>query len=111
MGERTEEAESMSGNKIRIVVPESDSLYTRTQGTKIFVGDTELSGVVKVECLAVPNSLWEATITLQAPPPDISYVGRIFVRPARRWWHRLFKSKDVEVTDLSEVAIRFGKSN
>lgn len=101
----------MSSDKIRIVVPESDSLYTRTQGTKIFVGETELSGVVKVECLAVPNSLWEARITLQAPPPDISYVGQFFVRPARRWWHRFFKPKDVEITELSEIARRFGKAN
>lgn len=99
-------------NLVRIVPPEpSEFGWTKTQGTKVFVGDQEIRHVVRIETMAEPNSLWECTITLQAVPPDVPMVGRFFVQPAKRWWHRWFKPKQVELTDMADLVRRFGKND
>lgn len=94
---------------IRIVPPEPDEMgVTRAQGTKVYVGDQEVTGVIRVETAAEVNGLWVATITVYArPPKGVSYVGRVLVRPFHRWWHRFLKPKVVDTTDLSDFARRY----
>lgn len=99
----------MSENSIRIVPPDpSESGVTRTQGTKVYLGDVEIGPVSKIEISAVPNSIWEARVTFMLPPPDLSCFGRFFVLPAKRWWHRWAKPKPVEITDLASIVQRWG---
>lgn len=96
-------------NLIRIVPPEPSQFgWTQAQGTRVFVGDQEISHVVKIEALAEPNSLWEVTITLQAAPPEVPMVGRFFIEQPRRWWRRWFKPRQVELTDMADLVRRFG---
>lgn len=95
---------------IRIVPPEpSETGVTVAQGTKVYVGDQEVTGVIRVETSAEVNGVWLAVLTVYAQPPKgTSYVGRVLVRPIHRWWHRFVKPKVVELTDLTDFAIRYG---
>jgi hypothetical protein len=55
----------------RIVVPAGDSA-SKTQGTKVFVGDKELTGITRIELVAEVNDVWRARIDcLVKPPADL----------------------------------------
>ena len=60
----------MSGELLRIVPPDlqGDGPH-RTQGTKLFVGEQELTGVVRVEIVAEVNDVWKANVECMVHPP------------------------------------------
>lgn len=47
----------------------SDTKAQRTQGTKVFVGDTPLHGVTRIELVAEVNNVWRARIDCMVSPP------------------------------------------
>lgn len=61
-----------------------------TQGTRLFVGDQELTGVTRVELICEINDVWRARVECMADPPaDLLSVASI-ARPSlwrrfRRW--------------------------
>lgn len=56
----------------KIIPNPSDSrAANETQGTRVMVGDAELTGVVKIELTAEPNSLWRAVIHCHVIPPEL----------------------------------------
>lgn len=71
----------------RIVPPANDGGgATKSQGTRIFVGEEELGGVCRVELVAGLNDVWQATIHCHAYPTDITADSQIF---APSLWQRL----------------------
>ena len=54
----------------KIVPPESrGDEPTRAQGTRVFVGEQELSGVFRVELVAEAGGIWRARIDAHVIPP------------------------------------------
>jgi hypothetical protein len=55
---------------MRIVAAEpNENGLTRTQGTKVFAGDTELTGITRIELTADVNDVWRARIDVTIQPP------------------------------------------
>lgn len=52
----------------KIVVPQGDGL-TKTQGTQVWVGDQQLTGVVKIELIAEVGDVWRAVVHCHVQPP------------------------------------------
>lgn len=81
---------------IRVIpVPPSSSGFTKTQGTKLFVGDTEVKGVTRIELIAEVNDIWRARIDVNIQAPADLTALAVFHRPtfwqylkywATRWW-------------------------
>ena len=60
---------------------------TRTQGTKIMVGDSQMTGVTRIELVCDVNDVWRARIDCMVQPPaDLSALSIIYV-PTR--WQRI----------------------
>ena len=86
----------MSGELLRIVVPEREGNFAQVaQGTRCYVGDTELTGVVRIELVAEVNELWRARVDLMVKPPaDLMAVAVIHYptlwQRFRQWVKRAF---------------------
>ena len=66
----------------RIVPPSpEDSGVTKTQGTRVFVGTAEITGVMKIELSCDLNDVWRGTITMMVQPPTDLQALAVFVRP------------------------------
>jgi hypothetical protein len=53
----------MSQQRIRVVIPKAEAnKLAKTQGTRVFLGGTEITNVVKVTLVAEPQSLWKAVV-------------------------------------------------
>lgn len=66
---------------IRVVPnPPSESGVTRTQGTKLMLGDVDISrGVTSITLHCEVNDVWRATIEANVQPPaDLAAVATIF---------------------------------
>lgn len=55
-----------------------DSVASPTQGTKIMVGDVELTGVTKITLIAEPNDVWKAQIECYFQPTDMTAVAFVY---------------------------------
>ena len=91
----------------RIVPPAANANgYTLTQGTKVMLGDTELSGVVRIHLFAWPNDVWRADITVMCEPPELPAGALVEVAAPLSWWRRLLLRlagvNAVEVTTLGD---------
>lgn len=75
-------------NIARIVAAEdADPKLTKTQGTKVFVGDQELTGITRIELVCEVNDVWRARIDLMVQPPaDLSATAIIHYPTA---WQRI----------------------
>lgn len=82
----------MSGRfPARIIPDKSDGPVQESQGTKVMVGDVELSGVTKVVLTAEVGETWRAEIHCHAicSGEVLALAGlRPFKRP---WWRRLIR--------------------
>lgn len=58
----------------------------RCQGTKLFVGDQELTGVTRVELVAQVNGVWRAKVECWAKPPADLLSEAVITSPT--WWQR-----------------------
>lgn len=85
----------MNGEKhlVRIVAPEpTGGGLTKTQGTRVFAGQVEITGITKIELSCDLNDVWRGTITMMVQPPaDLSALA-MFHRPSlwqrfKRWLH------------------------
>jgi hypothetical protein len=83
-----------------------------TKGTRIMVGDVELSGVYRLVLTAIPNDVWRAEISCYIEPPPLvaAYAevkrGR---RTFREWW-RDWRRGERDVTDLSDSTTKHVKT-
>lgn len=82
----------MSGRfPARIIPAKSDGPVQKSQGTKVMVGDVELSGVTKVVLTAEVNDIWRAEIHCHAICPD-EVLALAELRPVKRpWWRSLLR--------------------
>ena len=76
----------MSGACLRVVPadPHGGSGPHRCQGTKLFVGDQELTGVTRVELVAQVNGVWRAKVECWVNPPADLLAEVVFTRPTCR---------------------------
>lgn len=62
---------------------------SRTQGTKVMVGDQPLRGVTKITLVAGVDDVWRATIECMVQPTDIAALAVVH-RPTLwerlKWW-------------------------
>jgi len=65
------------------IVPEQsgDSYETKCQGTRVFVGDKELTGITGIELTACTHDAWRAKISCAVIPPIITCFGDL----SNRW--------------------------
>lgn len=71
----------------RIIQPEANASGTvMSQGTKVMVGDKEMSGVTKIVLTAEVNDLWRAEIHCYAQSTDLSALAVVH---RLSWVHRL----------------------
>lgn len=94
---------------VRIVPAEPNERgYTKTQGTKVLIGDTELPGVYDIALYADVNNVWTATIRCHCQPPEVSVEATVEVAAPlsrwRRWLLRLLGVRAIEVTHLGSFA-------
>ena len=56
---------------LRIVTnkPDKKTGLTKTQGTQVFAGDTELTGITRIVLTADVNDVWRAQIDVMIQPP------------------------------------------
>lgn len=86
----------MSGQLLRIVAAEHDGNGPhKCQGTKLFVGDHELTGVTRIELVAEVNDLWRAKVECMVKPPADLLAEAVTMYPTlwqriRRWCRILF---------------------
>lgn len=101
-GERWEPCRDLSKSQVvRIVPPEREgSGVLPAQGTRVFVGDTEVDGVQKIVMTAEVNGVWQAVITCHA---DMSEMDGVTAR--------FEKGAVIDVTDLSDQARRYRKAD
>lgn len=59
---------------------------TPTQGTKVFLGDTEITGIYRIEVTADINDVWRAVIHCHCHVEGITAEAE-FV-DTRSWWER-----------------------
>ena len=83
---------------IRIVPnPPGESGLVETQGTRLFVGEQEVSGIQRVELVAEVNDVWRARIDCTITEcPDLMALA-IFHKPSawariKSWWRDLTRS-------------------
>lgn len=58
----------------------------RCQGTRMYVGGQELTGVIRVELIAEVNSLWRANVECWVEPPADLLSEPVITYPT--WWQR-----------------------
>lgn len=82
----------MSKNEIvRIVTNKSEDGITKTQGTQVFVGETPIRGVTRIELVADVNNVWRARIDCLVKPPadlmanSVTYYPTLWQR-FKRWF-------------------------
>lgn len=86
----------MSGELLRIVPPDrSGDGAQLTQGTRCYVGDQELTGVVRIELVAQVNDVWKAKVEcMVSPPADLTAWAIVHYPPLwqrfRQWLSRAF---------------------
>lgn len=92
---------------IRVVPgPANDSGLNLCNGTKVFVGDTNINGVYSVTLRADVNSVWRAVIECYIDPPVVDAKGEIIVKKESRiarFFRRIFKVQR-EVTSFDSDA-------
>lgn len=82
----------MERQLVQIIPPEPDkSGIVLTQGTKVMVGNQELTHVTKIVLKAEVNSIWEAEIYCQVQMQQIDALAVIhYQKPwLERWLERL----------------------
>lgn len=78
----------MKGQLVRIVPPEREGNgLVPTMGTKVFIGDQELTHVTKIVLTAEVNGIWTADITCHARMQPMDALAVIHY--PKRWWRRL----------------------
>jgi len=78
----------MERQLVRIIPQERDaSGPVPTMGTKVMVGDQQLSGVTKIVLKAEVNGIWEADITCHARMQPMDAVATIHY--PKSWWQRV----------------------
>jgi len=76
---------------VRIVpVSAGDDRPNPTQGTAVYVGDQEITGVTRIELVCEVNNVWRAKIECMVDPPANLLATAIFHRPTiwqrfKRW--------------------------
>lgn len=66
------------------VAPSTESGITRTQGTKLFCGDVDISrGVTRIELICEVNDIWRAKIEMNIQPPIDLTALAVFHRPSK----------------------------
>lgn len=80
---------------MRVVAPESmEDGLARTMGTKVFVGDQQVTGITRIELVCEVNDVWRARIECHIQPPaDLSALAVVYF-PSRwqrlkKWWRDL----------------------
>lgn len=77
----------MKGQLVRIVpVPREDNGLVSTIGTKVYVGDQELTGVTKIVLTAEVGGIWTADITCHHHMQPMEALAVIHY--PKRWWER-----------------------
>jgi hypothetical protein len=91
---------------IRVVPSEPGSLgYQVTAGTKVFVGDTEINGVTKIELIGDINDLWRARISCLVQAPNITALADVDMRTAPTRWQRFLQW--LRCGDIHRIAARY----
>lgn len=81
-------------NLLRIVPPAAlASGLTNTRGTKIFMDDTQIRGVTRIEIICGIDDVWRARIECTFDPTDLSSLSMEF-KPTmwqrfKLWWRNL----------------------
>jgi len=80
------------GNLLRVVpAPREGDGPQVCQGTKLYVGDQELTGVTRVELVAEVNGIWRAKVECWVKPPADLLSEAAITYPTRwqrfrNWW-------------------------
>lgn len=75
------------GNILRVVPDTHEGQGPqRCQGTKLYVGDQELTGVTRVELIAEVNGIWRAKVECWVKPPADLLSEAVITYPT--WWQR-----------------------
>ena len=59
---------------------------TLCQGTRLFVGEQELTGVTRIELVAEVNNVWRAKVECMVKPPADLLSEAVVTYPT--WWQR-----------------------
>lgn len=71
---------------VRIVpAPAEGNGPHRAQGTKVFVGDLQMTGVTRIELICEVGDVWRARIDCHVQPTDIDALA--FVYTPNLWHH------------------------
>lgn len=82
-----------------------------SRGTRVVVGDAELTGVTRIVLVADVDDIWRATIECHVEPPDELLASSVIrAKPKERWYSRVLRwinGEPKDVTSLSSWAREF----